>query len=67
MLWCGYDDGRVSSMFIEVSLCLLNFYVLKSLCFPMMLLLCYALNGKELWNVSMGMKYVYVSLSMLNV
>ena len=33
----------------------------------MMLLLCYALNGKELWNVSMRRKYVYVSLNMLNV
>ena len=32
-----------------------------------MLLLCYALNGKELWNVSMRRKHVYVSLSMLNV
>ena len=48
MLWCGYDDGRVSSMFIEVSLCLFNFYVLKSLCFPMMLVLCYALDEKEI-------------------
>ena len=46
MLWCGYDDGRVSPMFIEVSLCLFNFYVLKSLCFPMMLVLCYALDEK---------------------
>ena len=67
MLWCGYDDGRVSSMFIEVSLCLFNFYVLKSLCFPMMLLLCYALNGKELGYVSMRRKHFYVSPSMLNV
>ena len=46
MLWCGYDDGRVSSMFIDVSLCLFNFYVLKFLCFPMMLVLCYALDEK---------------------
>ena len=46
MLWCGYDDGRVASKSIKVSLCLFDFYVLKSLCFPMMLVLCYGLDEK---------------------
>ena len=60
MLGGGYDDGRVSSKSLWVSLCFFDFMSSNLYVFPMMLVSCYALDEKGnyemlVWEESMFM------------